>query len=282
MTEELADAKKDAPKAIIWAVWIGAVTGWIFLVVLCFCVQNIDNAATTPTGVPLFQIVYDATGSLKATLALMIFVTIISLVSLAFLFAQSSRVVFSFARDNGLPFSGFFKKVDKKRHVPTPSILLVLLINVALMSIYFGSITGFNTVLAISTEGFYLSYIMPVFLRIYRRISRDPSYQQKELIGGEYTLGKAGMALNVLGLLYLTFTCITFNFPSVYPVNAENMNYTSAAVGVCILIAVVTWFTTGMKQYTGPERGWTLDLAEQARREATVTEGQVVEGKSDD
>lgn len=154
MTEELADAKRDAPKAIIWAVWIGTVTGFIFLIALCFCITDINTAATTSTGVPLIQIIYDATNSLAAALALTICITIIALVSLAFLFAQSSRVVFSFARDNGLPFSSFFKKVDKKRHVPTASILLVLVINMALMSIYFGSITGFNTVLAISTEGF--------------------------------------------------------------------------------------------------------------------------------
>lgn len=36
------------------------------------------------------------------------------------------------------------------------------------------------------------------------------------------------------------------------------MNYTSAAVGVAILIATLTWFTTGRKQYTGPERGGIL------------------------
>lgn len=154
MTEELADAKRDAPKAIIWAVWIGAVTGFIFLVALCFCITDINAAAMTSTGVPLIQILYDATDSLAAGLALSILITVIALVSLAFLFAQSSRVVFSFARDNGLPFSSFFKKVDTTRHVPTPAILLVLVINMALMSIYFGSITGFNTILAFSTEGF--------------------------------------------------------------------------------------------------------------------------------
>lgn len=154
MTEELADAKRDAPKAIIWSVWIGAITGFIFLVAVCFCISDINAAATTPTGVPLFQILNDATSSFAAAMALNIFITIIALVSLAFLFAQSSRVVFSFARDNGLPFSSFFKKIDKTRHVPTPAILLVLVINMVLMSIYFGSITGFNTVLAISTEGF--------------------------------------------------------------------------------------------------------------------------------
>ena len=61
------------------------------------------------------------------------------------------------------------------------------------------------------------------------------------------------------------------------------MNYTSAAVGVCIVIALVTWFTTGRKQYTGPETGMILDLAAQERREIEADSiSGVVAGKRDD
>lgn len=34
-----------------------------------------------------------------------------------------------------------------------------------------------------------------------------------------------------------------------------NRNYTSAAVGVIMFIALVTWITTGYKQFKGPESG---------------------------
>lgn len=154
MTEEMKNARQDAPKAIIWAVWIGAVTGFIFLVVVCFCIVDIDKAAMTPTGVPIIQIFYDATGSFAAAMALSVLISIISLVSLAFLCAQSSRLTFAFARDGGLPFSKFFARVHPTLYVPINAVCLVVVVNCALMSIYFGSITGFNTVLAISTEGF--------------------------------------------------------------------------------------------------------------------------------
>ena len=55
-------------------------------------------------------------------------------------------------------------------------------------------------------------------------------------------------------LMYVADT-LQFNFPSVSPVTAETMNYTSAAVGVSIIIAFFTWITTGRKRYTGPQRG---------------------------
>lgn len=72
-------------------------------------------------------------------------------------------------------------------------------------------------------------------------------------LDGPYSFSvPVSIALNSLGLLFLLFASITFNFPSLYPVNHESMNYTSAAIGVIGLISIVTWFTTGRKHFTGP------------------------------
>src|ERR1700761_836168 len=111
MTEEMRNARHDAPKAIIWSVWIGTFTGFAFLIAAMFCIRNLTAIETTPTGVPLIAIFYEATGSIGGAIGLTTLVTVIALVSLCFLMAQSSRVVFSFARDHGLPFSGTISKV---------------------------------------------------------------------------------------------------------------------------------------------------------------------------
>lgn len=58
-----------------------------------------------------------------------------------------------------------------------------------------------------------------------------------------------------MGLVFLLFTSITFNFPTLNPVTSENMNYTSAAVGVIMCIAVLTWVVTGRMRFRGPESG---------------------------
>lgn len=36
------------------------------------------------------------------------------------------------------------------------------------------------------------------------------------------------------------------------PVTKDNMNYTSAALGVIGVISLITWVTTGRKRFTGP------------------------------
>ncbi|KZN84309.1 Choline transport protein [Penicillium chrysogenum] len=241
-------ASKEAPKAIILAVVLGAITGFAFLVTLCFCIGDIEATANTSTGVPVIQIIYDSTGSKAATCVLSSLISVIVIVAGNNILAEGSRAVYAFARDNGLPFSKFFSKVDRKTHVPVNAVLLTLVVQLALDAIEFGTTTGFQTVIAISTEGFYLSYAMAL-------LSRLAGYYTGHVVklDGPYSFSvPVSIAFNTIGLLFLLFAAITFNFPSEYPVTHESMNYTSAAIGVIALISIVTWITTGRKHFSGP------------------------------
>ncbi|KAF2264196.1 GABA permease [Lojkania enalia] len=257
MTEEIKNARKQAPRAIVMAVYIGTFTGFIFLISLSFCMGDYETTAGTPTGVPVIEIFFNSTGSIGGASTLASLIAVIALVCANSLMAEGSRAVFAFARDHGLPFSGTISKVSKSKQVPIYAILVTALVQAAFNSIYFGTYnsTGFNTVIAIATEGFYLSYAMPLLSRILAHVSG-----RKHRLEGPYSLGRYGLALNVIGFLFLSFCCITFNFPSVNPVNSDNMNYTSAAIGVVMLISVITWITTGRKRFTGPDSGHLLDL----------------------
>jgi len=246
----MKNASREAPKAIIMAVYIGAVTGFIFLISVCFCIGDIGSTASSKTGVPLIQVFYDSTGSVVGTCFLSSLIVVIALVCANALMAEGSRSLFAFARDHGLPFSSVFAKVDSKRQVPVYAVLLACGVQMALNSIYFGTLTGFNTVISIATEGFYLSYAMPLLARVISWFTGDA-----KVLPGPYNLGRYGIWMNLLGLLFLVFTSITFNFPTLSPVDSGNMNYTSAAIGVIALISIVTWITTGRKAFTGPQIG---------------------------
>lgn len=62
MVEELPSPKKHAPRIMVLAVILGAVTSWIFMVVLLFCIRDFEAVVAAPTG-PLLQIYYQATNS---------------------------------------------------------------------------------------------------------------------------------------------------------------------------------------------------------------------------
>ena len=154
MTEELKEASRAAPSAIITSVYIGAVTGFVFLVAVCFCIGDITNTAASTTGVPLIQVFYDSTGSVVGACFLGSLIAVIAILCANALLAEGSRSLYAFARDHGLPFSKVFAKVEPTRQVPVNAILLGAAVQIALNAIYFGSVTGFNTIISIATEGF--------------------------------------------------------------------------------------------------------------------------------
>jgi choline transport protein len=158
MTEEIKNARKQAPRAIVMSVYIGFFTGFIFLISLSFCMGDIETTAGTATGVPVIEIFFNSTGSVAGASGLSSLICVIVLVCANSLMAEGSRAVYAFARDHGLPFSRTFSKVSEKTKVPVNAVLLTCLVQIAFNSIYFGTLTGFNTVISIATEGFCTSF----------------------------------------------------------------------------------------------------------------------------
>lgn len=136
------------------SVYLGGITGFIFLISACFCMGSIDDTASTPTLVPMIAILQNSTQSVAGTSCLTVLFIVICLGAGNALTAEGGRAVFAFARDQGLPFSGVFSKVEKKKFIPVYALCLTVFVQIALDSIYFGTVTGFNTVISIATEGF--------------------------------------------------------------------------------------------------------------------------------
>ncbi|KAF1828320.1 putative GABA permease [Decorospora gaudefroyi] len=256
MTEEIVDARKQAPRAIVSSVYIGFVTGLALLISASFCIGDIAETAGTPYGTPAIQIFLDSTSRAGAS-GLGALIVIIGTGASNGLVAEGGRSVFAFARDRGLPFSGTISKVGNKNHTPTAALCVAVASQMGLNSIYYGNSTGFITVITLATTGFYISYAFPLICRLVAL----PTSTGRTTIPGIWSLGRWSIPLNVIGAVYLVFASITFLFPTVSPVDSKNMNYTVAAIGGVMVIAAVTWVTTGRKQFAGPVQGAVVDMA---------------------
>lgn len=79
-----------------------------FIICLLFTIGNINKVANTPTGLPLIEVFYEATKSKNATNFLVSMPAIVLFFTQFNVFASVSRLIWTFAKDNGLPFSRRF------------------------------------------------------------------------------------------------------------------------------------------------------------------------------
>jgi choline transport protein len=107
--DEVKKVRTRVPRSMIIACTVNSVMLIIFATILLFYMGPLDDVINTP--LPLLWIIYGITGSKVAANVLVSLIAIIFFLALFNIFASVSRLVWVFARDNGLPFSKFFAYV---------------------------------------------------------------------------------------------------------------------------------------------------------------------------
>ncbi|RMX75054.1 hypothetical protein D0869_11981 [Hortaea werneckii] len=168
------------------------------------------NINSTPTGYPFIQIFYNTTGSLAATNAMTAFIIILSASSCITIMAGSSRQLFAFARDNGLPFSKWVAHVRPGLDVPVHAILVSFTFAACISLVNIGSTAAFNSITSLGTGTLTISYIICLSCMIWLRINGKP------LLPSRFDLGRGfGLALNVTAVGFLVLVFVIAFFPPV-------------------------------------------------------------------
>ena len=136
--------------------------------------------------------------------------------------ASASRILMSFAREGGLPFSPFFAKVSTTRQLPVNALCFATLVQCALVCIYIGNTALFNSLLVLTVATLNVSYAIPNALMLFRgrRLGLPPA---------PFSLGRLGPAINAVALTYNILISVFLFFPNFLPVTALNMNYSAAS-----------------------------------------------------
>lgn len=136
MAEELQDASYRLPRIMLWATIINGGMMFVMAVTVTYCIGDLESGKqkafvesndrliradcplvlSTPTGYPYIQIFYNVTGSLAATNAMTALILILGFFGNVTVMAGSSRQLFAFARDEGIPFSKWIAKVREVWH----------------------------------------------------------------------------------------------------------------------------------------------------------------------
>ena len=112
MSEELRDASKTLPQSMIWTTLINGSTGWVMLITFCSVLGSLDDAIGSSTKQAYLYVFYNATKSVAGASVMGALVITMAIFCNLSITATSSRQLFAFARDQGVPFSKTFAYVS--------------------------------------------------------------------------------------------------------------------------------------------------------------------------
>jgi len=112
MAEELKDASKQLPRAMIATAIVNYLLGFLMTVAFIAVLGNINQDVSSPTGLPYVQVIWNATQSASATMVMVAFIIFFFIFCAVNQNTTSSRQLYAFARDGGLPFSAWVSYVS--------------------------------------------------------------------------------------------------------------------------------------------------------------------------
>jgi amino acid transporter len=241
VAEETKNASVAAPKGIVNSVVVSLVAGWILLLAVTFAVQGEDGwtaARESDIGLPPAQIFIDATGETLGLFMLFIAAVAQFFCGMACV-TSSSRMSFAFSRDNALPGSRLWSKVNPRTGTPTNSIWLVTVASIVLASPALVSTTAYLAVTSIAVIGLYIAYVTPVFLR-----RTNPDFRP-----GRWNLGRWSAPIGWIAVVWVAFIVVLFMLPPASPITVDTFNYAPIAVLIVIGFATASWFLAGRKHF---------------------------------
>ncbi|KAI0478677.1 putative GABA permease [Xylariaceae sp. FL0804] len=264
MSEEIKNASTIVPRAIIISITINGILGFAMLIAYLFCLGDLtavlDSQATLDY--PFLFVFQQGTGSTPGAAVMGLIVVALGVCSTVGALASSSRMLWSFARDHGVPIWKTFIKLEKRTDIPVYTIAFTTTVSVLLSLIILGSSVAFNNIVDLSIAGLYSSYLLSCGLLLWRRTqprgirpfdTRTSRVGPRNLQWGPWRIpGALGIVNNVFACLYLLLLWFWAFWPPSTPVTPETMNFSILTFGAVALFAVIWYFVTGRKNYKGP------------------------------
>lgn len=248
MSEEVLDAGVSVPRAMIWSLAINGTMGLIFVFTFAFSVPSVNEALHDPSGYAFMWVFRTALrdGSLAGNILTTAVVFVLMSGNLAYT-AVSARQIWSFARDEGLPWSAWLGKTGLNHAVPINATLVTLGCTILLSLINLVSTTALNAILSLQLSAMLATYAVCLACVSTAKVFRPSTVPQ-----ARWSLGRYGLPINILATLYATFACFWTFWPDHARVRVDNMNWAPVILAAVMLIASGLYFSQGRRSYSGP------------------------------
>ncbi|KAL1864671.1 hypothetical protein Plec18167_009671 [Paecilomyces lecythidis] len=249
MSEEVRDASRYVPIAITWGYIGNGLLALVLLITFEFAIPSLEDALNDPSGFPFIYVFGNAV-SVAGINGLTAIILIPVIFSNILFNASTARQTYAFARDKGLPFSEWISHVDPKRQLPVNAIALSCLISALLSIINIGSLTAFNAIISLNVAALMFTYSMSLGCVIYRRICHPETLPPRR-----WSLGKWGLPINIIALLYVIFAIFWSFWPGNTPTTLDTFNWSVVMFVGVFVISLFMYFLKGHREYVGPVVG---------------------------
>lgn len=247
VSEETHDPARRAPWGIVSAVLISAAAGYLFVVALTLAVVDAGEVARADQ--PVLFVLRHALGDAMGRAAMALAVAAMWFCGLSSV-TSASRMLFAFARDEGVPFHAHLRRVSPRLKTPHVAIVAVTVAAFALVVATepLGD-AAFLAVASLATTGLYTSYATPIALGAIARARG----RWRRL--GPWNLGAWGPVIAWGAVAWSAIVLIVCALP-------PNAVAGAMLAGVVVLL-IAFYFTLVRGRFRGPE----LDLAAVERGE---------------
>jgi urea carboxylase system permease len=234
LAEETHDPRKKAPRAILQALLAAGFAGLLVLLFALMAAPDLraPDLGNISGGLPMLvkSVLGETTG--KLFLCIVIFAIIVCTLAVH---SGAVRLMFAMGRDGFLPFSNSLSKVSLKTHTPVLATLLCGLGAMVILVVNLQFPKVFELITSIAILWANLAYWIVVALQLKKRIKLARS-------GGDthakFKLGKWGLPVNILALIWSSFMVINVSWPRPATYGLAWYNQYSAWIYTACLICV--------------------------------------------
>ncbi|KAG2489302.1 hypothetical protein HYH03_012134 [Edaphochlamys debaryana] len=256
VAEETLHADVNVPRAIVLTVAGVGATGFAFILALTFVKVDVpalfDPGNETGGTNVVLQILIEVTkgryGSVSAGVCLFTVVVVGTFFCANQSIANNSRMLYAFARDNGVPLSSYAKRVHPRTQAPVYGVLYMLFLSALLSTPMCFNPYVFPAVTSFAVVGCYLAYSLPVLCKLWNG--------RRGFLAGPFFLGpNVSYANNIVSVVWVGFVTILFCLPQYYPVTLLNMNWAGPILALALAFALGWYYLPvvgARKWFIGP------------------------------
>ena len=253
VSEETRGARINAPKAIVRAIYVSAIAALVLNVAFLLATpDSLKKTDASAIGITFPVTIFEAVLSGFAA-KLLVFISIVGqyFCGMASVTANS-RMIYAFSRDGGLPGSKFWHKINPKTRTPSNAVWLGVVTSavvgaLSLLQSDAGVSVAFFALTGICVLGLYISYVIPVFLRL----------RNKDFVQGPWNLKGYSKIIGWISVVWVVFISILF-FSPLFPAwrwwsDVNTANYAGPLILLAFIGVGLWWVASAHKWFKGPK-----------------------------